>query len=213
MIKEGGTKMIREQLIEEAKVFESRSLFSKETLDYQQLWGLMADFALSLQTPISPEPQQVAGDEKYPSLHDYFMQRYGITLLAEDYEEIQQSISIPRVEVTDEEKFVQSFNNLCAVVAQISESKGWFIKPDIPEQAMKIALMHSELSEALEALRHGNPPDNHIPEFSGMEAEFADTIIRIMHMAHALNYRVSEAIIAKMEYNANREYQHGGKLC
>lgn len=46
-----------------------------------------------------------------------------------------------------------------------------------------IALVISELSEACEALRHGNPPDDHIPEFSGAEAEFADAIIRMMDLA------------------------------
>lgn len=71
--------------------------------------------------------------------------------------------------------------------------------------------MHSELSEALEALRHGNPPDNHIPEFSGVEAEYADTIIRIMDMAAAKGYRVAEALIAKVEYNKTRPYMHGNK--
>ena len=42
-----------------------------------------------------------------------------------------------------------------------------------------IALMHSELSEALESERHGNPPDEHCPEFSNTEIELADCVIRI----------------------------------
>lgn len=72
-----------------------------------------------------------------------------------------------------------------------------------------IALMHSELSEALEALRHDNPPDDKIPEFSGEEAELADTIIRIMDYAEAKGLRIPEAILAKMEYNAGRGHKHG----
>jgi NTP pyrophosphatase (non-canonical NTP hydrolase) len=37
--------------------------------------------------------------------------------------------------------------------------------------------MHSELSEALEALRSGNKPDDHIPAFSGLAAELADVLL------------------------------------
>lgn len=75
-----------------------------------------------------------------------------------------------------------------------------------------IALMHSELSEALEALRHGNPPDDHIPEFSGVEAEMADEIIRVAEFCHARGYRLEEAVMAKMAYNESRPYKHGKKF-
>ena len=74
-----------------------------------------------------------------------------------------------------------------------------------------IALVISELSEACEALRHGNPPDNHIPEFSGAEAEFADAVIRMMDLAEARGWRLAQAIVAKHAYNTGREHMHGKK--
>jgi len=74
-----------------------------------------------------------------------------------------------------------------------------------------IALVISELSEACEALRHGNPPDDHIPEFSGAEAEFADAIIRMMDLAEARGWRLAQAIVAKHAYNTGREHMHGKK--
>jgi NTP pyrophosphatase (non-canonical NTP hydrolase) len=74
-----------------------------------------------------------------------------------------------------------------------------------------IALMHSELSEALEHLRHGNPPSDHIPTFSGVEEEMADVVIRVLDFCSARNLRITEAINAKLLFNAGRGYKHGGK--
>jgi len=67
------------------------------------------------------------------------------------------------------------------------------------------------LSEALEALRHGNPPDDKIPNFNGAVAELADTIIRCMDMASARGWDLGAAIVAKTVYNHTREIRHGGK--
>jgi NTP pyrophosphatase (non-canonical NTP hydrolase) len=105
--------------------------------------------------------------------------------------------------------FTQTFNVLAAKLHADNIARGFWPGDEDRNNAELIALMHSELSEALEALRHNNPPSDHIPEFSGIEEELADCIIRIMDMSAARGYRVAEAIIAKVEFNRSRPYKHG----
>lgn len=105
--------------------------------------------------------------------------------------------------------FVEAYNNIATDINNTAIKKGWW-KGDRNEGEL-IALCHSELSEALDALRHGNPPDDKIPEFTGVEAELADVIIRIMDMSAAKGYRVAEALVAKTQFNKTRSHMHGGK--
>lgn len=78
--------------------------------------------------------------------------------------------------------------------------------------AGKVALIHSEASELLEAIRNGNPQSEKIPEFSQAEEELADIVIRVMDLTVNQGWRVAEAVVAKMNYNATREYKHGKTL-
>lgn len=105
--------------------------------------------------------------------------------------------------------FIREFKVIMRTVGMISEEKGW--RKTERNEGELIALEISELCEALEWLRIGNPPSDHIPEFSGAEEEFADAIIRIMDHCDDKGYRVAEAIIAKILYNSERPERHGGK--
>lgn len=73
----------------------------------------------------------------------------------------------------------------------------------------KVALVHSELSELLEANRKSVTNDDKIPDFTGEEAEAADAIIRLLDMAGRYQWRLGEAIVAKMLFNLSRPYKHG----
>lgn len=105
--------------------------------------------------------------------------------------------------------FTEAWNEKAEEVHETAKAKGWWDAERNDGEV--IALMHSELSEALEALRKGNLPDKHIHEYSGLETELADVVIRIMDYSAGRGLRVAEAIEAKMDYNTGRAHKHGGK--
>lgn len=68
----------------------------------------------------------------------------------------------------------------------------------------KLALIHTEVSEALEGLRK-DQMDDKLPHRKMFEVELADAVIRIFDLAGGLNLDMAGAIVDKMEYNAGRQ--------
>jgi NTP pyrophosphatase (non-canonical NTP hydrolase) len=99
----------------------------------------------------------------------------------------------------------------------ISVVHGWWEGfPEGPDTTgLKLALIHSEVSEALEEWRAGhaytevyyNTPDVLKPE--GFPTELADIMIRVADMAEGYGIDLNEVIKIKMAYNATRPYKHG----
>lgn len=67
----------------------------------------------------------------------------------------------------------------------------------------KIALIHSEISEALEGYR-SDKMDDKLTHRQMIEVELADAVIRICDLAEVLNLNVPAAIGEKFEVNAVR---------
>ena len=109
-----------------------------------------------------------------------------------------------------DDDFKRNFYRMQSRVHDVAISKGFW---EIPRNDGElIMLMVTELCEAFEALRDGDIQDDKIPDFRGIEAELADTVIRIMDYAQERCLRLPEAILAKIEMNKTREHMHGKKF-
>lgn len=102
--------------------------------------------------------------------------------------------------------------------------KGWYDK----ERSFgdMIALLHSEVSEALEAYRDHEldslekhfdvrciEPDRCecTPKPIGVGSELADVLIRLLDTCHRYGIDLANEFEKKMAYNWTRPYRHGGK--
>lgn len=91
--------------------------------------------------------------------------------------------------------------------------KGWWDKPR--EVGTCLALIHSEISEAMEEARV-HPVDHKYKRVSdgkpeGFVVELADAVIRIMDLCEYYELDLEAAILEKMGFNESRPYRHGGK--
>src|SRR3970040_58410 len=111
--------------------------------------------------------------------------------------------------IVSDDSFVHSFYRLAKDIHENAIEKGFWKEGADRNDGEMLALIHSELSEALENIRHKFPPDSPCPDFKGVTLEFADVIIRMMDIAYARGWKVPEAVLVKMEYNLGRPYMHG----
>lgn len=117
---------------------------------------------------------------------------------------------MPNLFILRPQYLIASVNVLVEQCHGAADSAGWWKDlntglstkeaNNVPE---KLMLTVSEIGEAMEGHRK-NLQDAHLPEFLSIEVELADAIIRICDLAGAKQYRLAEALAAKMQYNAQR---------
>lgn len=123
--------------------------------------------------------------------------------------------SLSGMQVHDLRHIVDQVNHLTHLIHLLNEK--WWRDPVTGEafernRGEMIALMHSELSECLEAVRK-KKMDDHLPHRSGEAVELADCLIRIFDYAGAYNIDLSGAIFDKLVYNASRkDHTHEERL-
>lgn len=128
--------------------------------------------------------------------------------------EIPQSAAIP---------FVAYFGAMQVTVYRVNDRNGWwddrreYIRSGLPGAAENtmcalIGLIHTELSEAIEAARkHPQSTWSDSKTKDTMVREFAGAVVRIMDACAAFNLPLGAAIVEEVNANALRGYRHGGK--
>jgi NTP pyrophosphatase (non-canonical NTP hydrolase) len=119
----------------------------------------------------------------------------------------------------------KSLGEMMAEVVAATKAKGWYDTPVSFGEAM--ALLHSEVSEALEAWREWGTEDAieafvpgsigaltsviDPPKPEGVGSEFADVLIRLLDYCSRFDVDLAAEYERKMRYNRTRPYRHGGK--
>ena len=94
-------------------------------------------------------------------------------------------------------------NVLRDAIMRLARKKGWGTKPKEVHFAEKIALIHSEASEALEAYRKHN-----ITGRDSVTEELTDILMRVVHLAGIYNIDLEKEVMKKMKRNATRDWSN-----
>jgi NTP pyrophosphatase (non-canonical NTP hydrolase) len=110
----------------------------------------------------------------------------------------------------------QTLAEMAEEVYEIEVLLGW--QPNDNTFGDSCALLHSEVSEALEAYRGWGLDDvterlgvGPTPKPQGVGSEFADVLIRLLSSSRQYGVDLQAEYTRKMAYNRTREWRHGGR--
>jgi NTP pyrophosphatase (non-canonical NTP hydrolase) len=108
----------------------------------------------------------------------------------------------------------KSIAQMTGEVLDLCHAKGWYDHPVSFGEA--IALLHSEVSEALEAWRQWGTDDATDADDAGgkpegVGSEFADVFIRLLDYCARFGVDLEAEYERKMAYNQTRPYRHGNR--
>ncbi len=87
------------------------------------------------------------------------------------------------------------------LILKQAEEKGFGMKPEEVNVGEKIALIHSEVSEAFEAYRKDN-----LDGKDGFNEELGDVVQRVLHLCGIFGIDIEKEILKKIEANKNRNW-------
>ncbi len=114
---------------------------------------------------------------------------------------------------------IYSVKEWAEAVHRNARAKGWYDDVSTERVASidwilsRLSLVHSEVSEAVESIRRGEPLSHLVhgkPE--GLGPELADVVIRVFDLAESLGINIEAEIATKHAFNTTRPHRHGGKL-
>ncbi len=94
-----------------------------------------------------------------------------------------------------------TLKELTKLVMRQAREKGFGTKPKETNVPEKIALIHSEISEAYEAYRHKKMKGK-----GGFEEELGDAVQRILHLCGSLDIDIEKVILKKLGSNKGRKW-------
>jgi len=139
------------------------------------------------------------------------------------------------------EKLASTLDVLGSLVGEINVANGWdtsrgmIASPDdydpkwvVAHKIAELGLIDTEVSEAIEEVRHGRAmSETYYPtvqgEYShqpgtdfpvkpeGVPSELADVLIRVLDIADAYGINLGRIVVEKLNHNATRGQHHGGK--